>query len=83
MIDYKNIGPPFFTEPLDTLVLKMNEPITFKYPRIRDPDQDLWTLVSLDLGPAKSFINGTFPILQFHPSPTTTLDSLYTLKVTL
>ena len=83
MIDYENIGPPFFTAPLDNLVLKMNEPFSFKYPAIRDPDRDRWSLVSLDLGPAKSFINETFPILLFNPTTSTTLDSLYTLKVTL
>lgn len=83
MIDYENIGPPFFMAPLDTLVLKMNEPFSFKFPRIRDPDGDRWSLVSIDLGPAKSFINETFPILRFLPTPSTTLDTLYTLKVTL
>jgi hypothetical protein len=83
MIDYYNSGPPFFTTPLDSLILYMNEPIIFKYPTIKDPDQDDWTLVSLDMGPAKSFINGTFPYLKIHPNPTITLNSLYTLKVTL
>jgi hypothetical protein len=83
LIDYPNLGPPFFKTELPELTLPIGLSTTFTFPPILDPDlEDHWKLSSIDLGEASSFINASFPLLAMR-ADVDTVPKIYQIKVTL
>ncbi len=81
ILQHKNTGPPFFTNPLRDTKMIAGQVLDLKFPSIDDPDQDKVGSVLVN-GLQLPFVTSQFPNYKLKPKNTTSYMTIY-VSVTL